>query len=129
MMTLPTVLQMDWSRIQVGDCYNNPVNRCWKPGLGEWLQSWRVANRFGDLKDISITPEVRREDEVFKSEDGEGEEITQPETQICLRNCICDSALQEGWEAERTRLGWRMRRQFFDMTRCLREIPVEISST
>lgn len=71
---------------------------------------------------------MRREDEVFKSEDGEGEEITQPETQICLCNCICDSDLQEGWEAERARFGWRMMRQFLDMMRCLRQIPVEIPS-
>ena len=51
----------------------------------------------------------------YKLEDGKGEEIIQHETQICLGNWVCDSALQGGREAERTRFGWRMMRQFFDM--------------
>lgn len=41
--------ETDWSGIEVGDCRNNPVKRCWKPGLGGWLQRWRVGTDLGDV--------------------------------------------------------------------------------
>lgn len=80
MMTLPAMPQMNWSGIQVGDCYNNPVSRCWMPRLGGMAAELESLTELGDVRS---GPRARVG--ACKLEAGEGGGIIKGDTRFLFR--------------------------------------------